>query len=103
MLNTFYIVAWFGLVLSVVVDNLMVTSRFAAASMGSNAIGAYLTQVLALLSRLSVVLFLPFSALLIDIGVKTENFIFLYFNIPSNYSVIVLNRETFREITQLLC
>ena len=90
MLNTFYIVAWFGLVLSVVVDNLMVTSRFAAASMGSNAIGAYLTQVLALLSRLSVVLILPFSALLIDIGAKTENFIFLYF-ICSVTMVIVIS------------
>jgi hypothetical protein len=79
MIELFYIIVWFGLVLSVVVDNLVVISRFAAASLESNAIGAYMSQVLSLLSRFSVVLFLPFSALLIDLGAKSDNFIFLYF------------------------
>jgi len=79
MIEIFYIIVWFGLVLSVIVDNLVVISRFAAASVGSNAIGAYMSQVLSLLSRFSVVLFLPFSALLIDLGAESYNFIFLYF------------------------
>lgn len=99
MIEIFYIIVWIGLVLSVIVDNLVVTSRFAAASLGSNAIGAYLSQVLSLLSRLSVVLFLPFSALLIDLGAQTQNFIFLYFLCSISMVVIILllfkNRNIF--------
>ena len=67
MIDLFYLLVWSGLVLSVLVDNLVVLSRFSAASLGSNAISAYLSQVLSLVSRFSVVLFLPFSALLIDL------------------------------------
>jgi len=89
MTEIFYIIVWFGLVLSVIVDNLVVTSRFAAASLNSNAIGSYLSQVLSLLSRLSVVLFLPFSALLIDLGALTKDLIFLYFLCSVSMVIII--------------
>lgn len=98
MIEIFYIIVWTGLVLSVIVDNLVVTSRFAAASLGSNAIGAYLSQVLSLLSRLSVVLFLPFSALLIDLGAQTQNFIFLYSLCSISMVVIILLLFKYRNI-----
>lgn len=80
MINEYYLIPiiWFGLLLSIIIDNLIVLARYSASVLQSNAVGAYLSQVLMLLSRLSVVMFLPVSALLVDLGTKTSTFISLY-------------------------
>lgn len=92
-------IVFFGLLLSIIIDNLIVLARYSASVLQSNAVGAYLSQVLMLLSRLSVVMFLPVSALLIDIGTATSTFIMLYsYTALAMFIVVTLlynNRRTF--------
>lgn len=92
-------IVFFGLLLSIIIDNLIVLARYSASVLQSNAVGAYLSQVLMLLSRLSVVMILPVSALLIDIGTATSTFIMLYsYTALAMFIVVTLlynNRRTF--------
>ena len=92
-------IVFFGLLLSIIIDNLIVLARYSASVLQSNAVGAYLSQVLMLLSRLSVVMFLPVSALLIDIGTAPSTFIVLYsYTALAMFIVVTLlynNRRTF--------
>lgn len=101
MINEFFLIpiVFLGLLLAIVIDNLIVLARYSASVLQSNAVGAYLSQVLMLLSRLSVVMFLPISALLVDIGTTTSTFISLYSYTALAMLIVVMvlykNRKSF--------